>query len=180
VIEVVYTLADVSDEELARFEALLTPAEHARAMRYKFARDQRRAIVSRARLRELLGRFTADVDIVEEGKPALRNRAVEFNVSHSGHVIAYAFAADTPVGIDIEEIRPLGDDRDRILPESTSDDDFFTRWTAKEAVLKAAGVGLGGTVDEQWIVQPIEAPDGYRAAIAHRPPARTISIHRVR
>jgi 4'-phosphopantetheinyl transferase len=176
VIDVLYTLADVRDEELARLEALLTSVERERATRYKFGRDQRRAIVSRGRLRELLARYTDDVDIVEDGKPALRNQAIEFNVSHSGDFIAYAFATTTPVGIDIEQIRPMGDDRERIMAEAISDEDFFARWTAKEAVLKASGAGLGGTADENWIVRAIEAPAGYCAAVAHRPPTRNIIV----
>lgn len=134
------------------------------------------AIVSRGRLRELLARYTDDVDLVEDGKPALRNCAIEFNVSHSGDFIVYAFATTTPVGIDIEQIRPMGDDRERIIAEAISEEDFFARWTAKEAVLKASGAGLGGTADENWIVRAIEAPAGYCAAVAHRPPTRNIIV----
>lgn len=187
------------DEVLARFEASLTEAERARAGRYRFEADRRRSIVSRGALRELLSRYTGNgIEIVEESgaRPHLRSREVEFNVSHSGQLIAIAIARSA-TGLDIERVRPLGDDALRISRDYFSaqeiarlaaapdrDEEFFAVWTAKEAVVKAAGEGLSANLQsftvpvlsddfqpvagvEQWSVRRITAPSpGYRVTLA--------------
>jgi 4'-phosphopantetheinyl transferase len=202
VIDVRFATTEVSDEELERLQSALNEAEAARALRFHFERDRRRAIVSRGTLRELLARDTGraprEVDIIDDarGKPALRTGEIAFNVSHSHELIAIALA-DGAVGIDIEWIRPMGADAmriarahfslaeiDRLEAAPDGDDAFFAIWTAKEAVVKAAGGGL--SIDlrsftvpdageafepvegvEGWLVRRAEAPvAGYRVAVA--------------
>jgi 4'-phosphopantetheinyl transferase len=58
--------------------------------------------------------------------------------------------ADFPIGMDIERIRPCApglyrmtaDESEWKMGETLSDLLFFRYWTAKEAVLKSAGIGL--------------------------------------
>src|SRR5262249_27579833 len=97
-----------------------------------------------------------------EGKPVLARAAnpdgLTFNLTHADGLVVWAFARDRPVGIDTEFVRQTADEaqvvadffsRDeqeayRALPASERARAFFRAWTRKEAVLKAAGVGLGG------------------------------------
>jgi len=70
------------------------------------------------------------------------------------HKPAYVGAVISPeaTGIDIEVIRDVSDglirktaqEREWCLAESDPSSLFFRYWTAKEAVLKAAGVGISG------------------------------------
>ncbi len=86
------------------------------------------------------------------GKPCVENRSgYEFNLSHSGRIIAFA-EADEPVGIDVELVkdkewrtfhRYLSDEEMKML-ESSEDPEacFFEMWTIREAFAKEEGLGL--------------------------------------
>ncbi|MFZ2631797.1 MAG: 4'-phosphopantetheinyl transferase superfamily protein [Desulfosalsimonadaceae bacterium] len=74
-----------------------------------------------------------------------------WSLSHKPEIVA-GVVAGQPVGIDIEMVRPappglmkrITDAEERRLAEPVTDLVFFRFWTAKEAVLKAVGVGLRG------------------------------------
>jgi 4'-phosphopantetheinyl transferase len=201
VIDVCFIDVNVPGDVIDALSKLLTESELARANRYRFDDDRRRSIIARAATRLLLGRYL-DTDprvlvFVEEkhGKPALRHREMEFNASHSGDLVALAFAKDTPVGIDVERQRKLhdvlalarryfSDDELAIVSAASNPDDaFFAIWTAKEAIVKASGKGIatgdlhGFTVPFRdrrllpvtggWSVAAIDPPmDGYYGAVA--------------
>lgn len=95
------------------------------------------------------------------GKPALAGGAgPHVSLAHSGAFAAVALTAAGPVGVDIEQPRPVPDaaglartvmstrefDRWRGQPAATATDALLRAWTWKEAVLKALGVGLAGDV----------------------------------
>jgi 4'-phosphopantetheinyl transferase len=151
---------DVAQEEIRSSSAILDDEEHARAARFRFEEDQNRSIVARATLRRLLGEYlrrdAAGLRFVfgPQGKPALEDTALEFNVSHSGPLVLLAFATGSPVGVDVEQEKP---ERNRLgiaqrffaEPEvekvKYADDvarAFYRTWTAKESVIKAVGGGL--------------------------------------
>jgi len=74
-----------------------------------------------------------------------------WSVSHKPRYVAAVVTQD-PVGIDIEEVTPrsesifayVASDEEWQLGGGKTWDVFFRYWTAKEAVLKAVGIGLGG------------------------------------
>lgn len=121
-----------------------------------------RYAIARGALRVLAGRYleekpgTLPFIYGEHGKPALKNRPLHFNLSHSGDLMVAAFTLDGPLGLDIEQISPRLHARDiarRYFSErergemETSDDKrylrrFFRLWTAKEALMKATSLGF--------------------------------------
>lgn len=86
----------------------------------------------------------------EAGAPLPAN-GIFWSVSHTKECVA-AVVAPYPIGIDVETIHPVSDDlweaaasKEEWLRGSPYDPVcFFRYWTAKEAVLKATGVGLAG------------------------------------
>ncbi len=106
----------------------------------------------------------------EYGKPFAIGLPVAFNISHSGNTVVCA-VSDSPVGIDVEEIRPIDlciakrictdDDLEYLFGHTPVDEDFvetsdhdllvrfFKIWTAKEAYFKCLGTGITGlkTID---------------------------------
>ncbi len=89
----------------------------------------------------------------EEGRP-LSNAGFHWSVSHKRQLAA-AVISDCPVGIDVEHVLPR---REEVLDELAADDEwdilgdrswqcFFRLWTAKEAVLKANGLGIAALLN---------------------------------
>ncbi|MDH0864404.1 4'-phosphopantetheinyl transferase superfamily protein [Mitsuaria sp. GD03876] len=189
--------------------ALLDDDERRRARRLLRHPDQVRFVRTRAALRRLLAerlrrrprdlRFTLN----RHGKPrlcaALRRRGpLAFNVAHAGSFALIALSARGPVGVDIE-CRSPALDPDELAPTALSPMerhlrpgervDFLDGWTAKEAVLKALGLGIGEHLQRLAILRPeagrhqyglrheafdlspvtacrLPAPDGYAASLA--------------
>ena len=173
--------------------ATLSPTERARAARYHDAEAARRFSVARGWLRRVLagelGTAPAAVPISHgSGKPRLSGLAGPcFNLSHAGELAVVA-VADREVGVDIEptdvgagllhavplactpsEVAAL----DRLLPRLRVEA-FLRLWTAKEAYLKARGVGLTVAPDAveidklpgPWSVRALQPADGYVGAVA--------------
>src|SRR2546428_651220 len=116
-IDVVVTRLDLRPAAVRALAVWLSDAERIRASRFAFDRDRRRFVVTRARLRQLLGvRLDVrpeSVELVygERGKPALaRGYAgsdLRFNVSDSDDVAGYAFSPGREMGIDVEAVRVI-------------------------------------------------------------------------
>lgn len=92
-----------------------------------------------------LGRFPKDANGVPGPEGGLF-----WSLSHKVGYVA-GVAGPIPVGIDVERIRPvrkgmwqrLAGDREWSLAAGRTVDDFYRYWTAKEAVLKKFGSGIG-------------------------------------
>jgi 4'-phosphopantetheinyl transferase len=152
----------IPDIELGPLIQLLSADERARVSRLAFAQDQSQFIVARARLRQILARYLAMraeaivFSYGDHGKPVLSvyQSAPFFNLSHSGEFAALAVTRCGEVGIDIEQIRPVGaeialrffskGEKETLAPLSGEEwlAAFYKCWTRKEAVLKAHGKGL--------------------------------------
>jgi 4'-phosphopantetheinyl transferase len=158
-----------AEDAYPRFESLLHSDEKDRADRYRFAVDRQRYVVARGSLRLVLGGYVgagpSTLEIrnaggLPNGKPALiaarGASAISFNVSHSGAYALIGVTSTGEVGVDLEEIRQNWAFEDLMprfyteperawvahLPEGERRRGFYRVWTAKEAILKCAGVGL--------------------------------------
>ncbi|SFU05509.1 4'-phosphopantetheinyl transferase [Pseudovibrio denitrificans] len=136
---------------------MLTEEEKERSARYRFIRDRRAYELGRFIVRTTL-KATIPLEpfaIRDRGKPYI-NGYPAFNISHSGGLVAVAFARREPLGVDIELIRSDNQSTDLIAAvchpaerralarcfEQERNEMFYRCWTRKEAVLKATGEGL--------------------------------------
>lgn len=151
--------------------------ERERAAKFRKLEDRIRFVVTRAALRRLLGeRLRRSPSALcfqagPYGKPLLRDGVgLEFNVSHSGGFALIALSRTGAVGVDIER----RDDAANVaslatLTLSPSEraagdvgvDAFFERWVAKEAVLKALGLGIGEHLQALSVWPRPDAPGQY-------------------
>jgi 4'-phosphopantetheinyl transferase len=119
----------------------------------------RRFVVARGILRDLLSGFTGTpaqklkFEYGNAGKPSLVDHDINFNISHSADLGLFAFAPDRPVGVDVENERPvrrLLDVAQRFMSEEEvrtlaaaapehRDASFLRSWVVREARLKAEG-----------------------------------------
>jgi 4'-phosphopantetheinyl transferase len=155
-----HTRCDLCGEDFAReAERRLSPSDGRRARSYRRLADRCRYLAGRLLLRSALSEFrpAGERDLLEKirtdahGRPALP-QGPNFNLSHSGAVVACAVSPDGRVGIDVERIRPLNLEAFassfsvaewRLVAGATSPPAaFFRYWTMKESVLKADGRGL--------------------------------------
>jgi 4'-phosphopantetheinyl transferase len=150
----------------------------------------RRYVVARGILRNLLAGFTGSdarklrFNYGVSGKPSLADRDdIHFNISHSADLGLFAFSPDRPVGVDVENERPvrrlldvaqrfMSDDELRTLAETPEDERnsaFLRSWVVREARLKAEGKGVwsGNANHSSKLTHRLFAPrPNYIAAVA--------------
>lgn len=161
---------NLSAAEIERLVALLSADELARANKFRFLDHRNSFIASRGILRQLLSNYLAlspqdlNFSYSDRGKPSLMEQKLDiplqFNVSHSQEYALFGFTLTHLIGVDLEYLREMKDavkiarrffaSREFELIGSLDLQQqsrvFFQHWTAKEAYLKAIGVGLTGSL----------------------------------
>jgi 4'-phosphopantetheinyl transferase len=164
--------------ETERLAGYLCASERERAARFHFPADYDRYVAARAALRLQLGAFL-DCDpkslvfqYTSHGKPFVENCGIDFNLSHSGDWVLFAFSRSAEIGVDIEHIRLLSDMRDvaqhnfsaaeftrwEATPEGDRTDAFYRCWTRKESFIKAIGEGLSCPLDSFEVAFGLDQP----------------------
>lgn len=172
--------------QLERCAGLLDPGETARADRFLRDEDRARFIASHAALRLVLARALATQAATlgfrqdAKGRPFLAGAGgdLDFNLSHSGDCALVGLVRGARIGVDVEVRRPLSDalriarahfapdeaESLATLPSPAREEAFFALWTRKEAVVKASGIGLSGSLAAFSVTVPPSPPRLHRPA----------------
>jgi 4'-phosphopantetheinyl transferase len=161
----VWALQPAAHDLSAHLEILDRP-EQQRMQRFHFAADSERYAVAHVNLRRILGAYLnlAPKKICfrnnEFGKPELAGEtSLKFSLSHSKSIAVLAVDHAQPVGVDVEDVRPIEAEVANGHFSTTELSDlralqgdawltgFYRCWTRKEAILKAEGVGLSRALD---------------------------------
>ena len=193
----------------------LDEEERHRAARLVREEDRQRYVLAHGGLRAVLSRYlgitpdAVELRRSEAGKPfvtrKLRGQSVTFNMSHAHGRALIAVSMGQEVGVDLERIR-LEVEVEKLseryfacsehasimqLTEAQRAPRFFRYWVAKEAVLKAQGIGLralsqceillgadgvyaevlateGSQLQDNWKVCALSCDEGWEAAVAAR------------
>ncbi len=172
---------DIDPSGVDHLAALLSPDELARAGRFVTPELRRRFIVARGRLRQVLSAATAmpptaiEFSYQKWGKPELPGKQsklagnLHFNLSHSVNKAVIALS-QAPVGIDIEvanrrvSAKTLENqvicEREQPAWQAVGrlrqQEEILNVWVAKEALLKAMGLGIADGL--QGVSLPIPIP----------------------
>ena len=158
---------DGSPRCLERCAQWLDEEEQHRAARLVREMDRQRFVLAHGGLRAVLSRYLGigpeliELYCSEAGKPSLTREsrgqpAITFNMSHAHGRALIAVSKGQEVGVDLERIRSdvevaklserfFAPSEHAAIMQSTQEQRaarFFRYWVAKEAVLKAQGVGL--------------------------------------
>jgi 4'-phosphopantetheinyl transferase len=154
-------------EDMSAHIDILDRAETRRMHSFHFAPDRERYAIAHANLRRILGGYlnqpAGEISFHANrfGKPELAGEAssLNFSLSHSQNIAVLAVAHGLPVGVDVEEVRPIEPEvaATHFSASELSDlnglqgdawlSGFYRCWTRKEAILKAEGVGLHRALD---------------------------------
>jgi 4'-phosphopantetheinyl transferase len=170
------------------YTRLLTGEERARMERFHFEKDRQNFLFCRSMLKMLLASYlgTPPAELrfaySAHGKPSLAvpSGNLEFNLSHSGGMVLFAFCQGRRIGVDVEHVRRNLDVHEiaerffsareqqelRQLPEPSQYDAFFHCWSRKEAFVKARGEGLSSPLDSFDVSV---APDEELVSLTTRP-----------
>lgn len=164
---------------LGEAEAMLSAQERQRIARLHRESDRASRIIAYALHRLLLSQLLdcepVEVPLTrdEKGCPRLPGKPYATSLSHGGEYVAIGVSASGPVGVDIEpadragampEIRrSLLHPDDREASGSADPPALLALWTRKEAMLKAAGIGL------EQDMNGFAAPDGVSIALPAHP-----------
>jgi 4'-phosphopantetheinyl transferase len=164
----------ITEESLhSAYRELLNTAEKDQELRFYFARDRRRYLVTRALVRTVLSRYAGihPKDWIFStnayGRPEIvnvqaRDERLVFNVSHTHSLIVLGVTRCRALGVDVENFHAREaaiDVADRYfapqevaaLTDAPLDHQqyrFFEYWTFKEAYIKARGMGLSLPLDK--------------------------------
>lgn len=150
-------MTQCSEQEVTRLLPIVSPQRREQALRYTHIFGQFCCLKSYELLTQLLVKWGGDnVDKMpefvynEHGAPYLAVGPY-FSISHCKQGIAVA-VSETPIGIDIEMIRPLNEglvrktmndvEQTHIFSSSHPETEFIRLWTQKEAYVKMQGTGI--------------------------------------
>lgn len=162
---------NLTSQQISQLTPLLAIDEQNRANKFYFDKHKNSFIASRGYLRLILAKYlniqpqNVEFNYTSNGKPYLaescQTNQLQFNVSHSQELVIYGISPQQLIGVDLEYLRPFPEavnlakryfcpEEAQIienLPLSQQSLAFFQAWTAKEAVLKAMGLGIVGGLD---------------------------------
>lgn len=156
-------ISSFSEEKLKNALQNLSPSRKAHILRLRRPEDTVRSLAAesmvQALLRQHFGIRNAQIHRDAAGKPYLTGCDLHISIAHCGEKAA-CVVSRTPVGIDIERIRPikrklisyvcveeeaqyvLGAYREELCEDADVLRRFFEIWTAKEAYFKKQGTGI--------------------------------------
>lgn len=159
----------IDDGFISHYLDLLPAFMRTEILRYRYAADQKARLLSRLMLRESI-RDTVAGDCLndwrrdENNKPVIDNWNA-FNIAHASNLVVFTYTTGETVGIDVEKRKDLEyndivgnfhvGEQQYIASAADPLHCFYEIWAKKEALLKAAGIGIINGLSEFSCVEDI-------------------------
>ena len=159
----------IDDGSISHYLNLLPSFMSKEILRYRYSADQKARLLSRLMLRESITDILAN-DCLKDWKRDVNNKPVidnwnAFNISHASNLVVFAYTTGESVGIDIEKRKELQyneimgnfhrEEQQFIESSVDSVSCFYEIWVKKEALLKAAGIGIVAGLNDFSCVENI-------------------------
>ena len=125
------------------------------------------------------------IEVDELGKPFFPDHPdTHFSLSHTAGAAAAALA-DTPVGVDIERVRPVSVRAMERIAGVRTEAAFFRSWVRREARVKRTGSGIvtmmrtEAPLDRGEFYYEVDSFHGYAAGVAAGQPEPPQPVHRL-
>lgn len=130
---------------------------------FKRMEDRVRSCIGKVLINKLIFPYEDAICYDTYGKPYMKEKALHFNISHSGEWVVGVLGRE-PVGIDIEQIIDIDyegicakcfhlEEQQYITKTKQNTlDAFYTIWTLKESYLKMVGIGLNDQMNQFSVV----------------------------
>ena len=145
------------DEDNDAYLDFLEIEERKKACRFVHREDRIRSAIS-SLLKKYMARTHTGIQNPKFGKSTynkpylISDRTFQFNISHAGNLVVGACAKDVPVGVDVEQSKPIAyaeylsalpeEFRQQIRHAKDPLDEFYRVWTILEAYGKQQGIGI--------------------------------------
>jgi 4'-phosphopantetheinyl transferase len=184
--------------QLDTVSAILSPEELQRAADFRLDPPRQHFVVARGALRMLLSRYldvepaSVQITVDANNKPRLADQhapsTLRFNVAHSHTLALIAVTHGSEIGVDLERLRhvrhaehiarryfhPAEIAAIVSAPPATRDATFLRIWTGKEAVLKAIGTGITGSLAAFCVPREDEEPHYEAIDVPTNSPAQSV------
>lgn len=145
--------AKLGKMNLAKKLKYLPESKLARIANFENEKDKKLSVGSYLLLKKILRKHLIryhyyDFKYLDNGKPIIQGKKIDFSISHSGNYVAVAISKK-PVGVDIQEIKDIDfdsrkfvfdDEDENVYQKSLNKKDvFYSLWVAKEAKFKMDG-----------------------------------------
>lgn len=159
----------IDDGSIAHYLNFLPPFMSTEILRYRYAADQKARLLARLMLRESIT-DTVAIDCLKDWKRDVNNKPVidnwhAFNITHASNLVVFAYTTGESMGIDIEKRKDLEykeimenfhtEEQQFIESSADSISCFYEIWVKKEALVKAAGIGIVNGLNDFSCVENI-------------------------
>lgn len=162
-IVVKYCDIDIIDDDcISQYFDLLPSFMCTEILRYRYAADQKARLLARLMLLESI-RDTMAGDCLNNWRRDVNNKPVidnwkAFNIAHASNLVVFTYTTGETVGIDVEKRKDLeyndimgnfhAGEQQYIASAADPLHRFYEIWAKKEALLKAAGIGIVNGLSE--------------------------------
>lgn len=149
----IISLSDIEEKEILECTKSIDERILNHISELAFLEDRNRSLVAHTIVKIILTEHLGEAPVIlrdKFGKPYLQQGNCHFNLSHTKEW-AFLGIHSRPIGVDIEaKNTPIESDFWVSIQEKSimKDRDLITLWCAKEALLKAIGLGFIGQIPE--------------------------------